>query len=64
MRQRTSGKAAQDAGGERIAVRLVPPLADRFNKVVEVSKRTKTSIVEECLQDGLTKLEKQYSKAA
>jgi len=48
----------------RLAVRLDEPLAVRFHQVVAASKRTKTSILEECLEEALPKLEKQYSKAA
>jgi predicted transcriptional regulator len=50
--------------GDRLSVRLDPPIAERFARVVEASKRSKTSILEECLEEVLPALEKQYSKAA
>jgi len=39
-------------------------IANRFVEVVRASKRTKTSIIEECLEVALPMLEKQYRKAA
>ncbi len=45
-------------------MRLDEPIATRFEKVVTASKRTKTSIIEECLEKQLPLLEKQYAEAA
>ncbi len=45
---------------DRLSVRLDRPLAERFEKVVTVSKRSRTSIIEECLEEVLPKMEKQY----
>jgi predicted DNA-binding protein len=44
----------------KLAMRLDPPINDRFQRVVKASKRSKTSIVEECLERVLPELEKQY----
>lgn len=48
----------------RISVRLDHPIADRLHRVVMASKRTRTSVLEECLEHGLPKLEKQFASAA
>lgn len=48
----------------KLSARLDNTLAVRFKRVVAASKRSKTSILEECLQTALPRLEKQYSKAA
>jgi hypothetical protein len=50
--------------GDRLSMRLQDPLADRFEKVVVASRRSKTSIIEECLEKALPELERQYAKAA
>lgn len=63
MKQR-SAKQQQEPVDTRVALRLDEPLAKRFHKVVNASKRSKTSIVEECLEDVLPKLERQYGLAA
>ena len=47
---------------DMITTRLRPDLAKRFNWVVEASKRSKTSIVEECLDAVLPGLQKRYAK--
>jgi predicted DNA-binding protein len=47
----------------RVAMRLDPPINDRFQRVVKASKRSKTSIIEECLERILPELEKQYLKS-
>lgn len=44
----------------RLAVRLVPPISSRFDRVLEASRRTKTSIIQECLEKTLPTLEKQF----
>ena len=45
---------------ERISFRLKQPLADRFSRVVIASRRTQTSIIDECLEDKLPNLEARY----
>jgi len=47
-----------------VSSRLPRPLHDRFCLVVKVSKRSKTSILEECLEAKLPELEKQYAAMA
>lgn len=65
MKQRLTKLTPQSEPVEsRISVRLEQPIAERFARVVTASKRTKTSILEECLEEVLPKLEKQYAKAA
>jgi predicted DNA-binding protein len=54
-------EALQDA---RISFRLHAPLAQRVERVKTASKRTRTSIIDECLERALPKLEKQVSVAA
>jgi len=39
-------------------------MSTRFKKVVLASKRTQTSIIEECLEKALPELERQFAKAA
>ena len=57
-------QAEQALANARISIRLDAPIAQRLDRVVEASKRTTTSILEECLEEGLPKLEKQLSRAA
>lgn len=64
MKQRLNRKQKQDNATNRISFRLDTPIAERFERVVAASKRSKTSVIEECLQATLPKLEKQYSAAA
>lgn len=51
-----------------ISFQMNDPLRERFEKVVAASRRTKTSILEECLEQTLPKLEERFkdelSKAA
>lgn len=67
MKQRSSNVGntnnLAEAVDPRVAVRLDDPLALRFSRVVKASKRSKTSIVEECLEQVLPKLEKQYLRS-
>ena len=59
--------AASAAEGEvdpRISLRLDEDIALRFARVVKASRRTKTSVIEECLEKVLPDLEKQYKQAA
>lgn len=44
----------------RVSVRLDEQIAERFERVVKASKRSKTSILEECLEKVLPRLEKEY----
>lgn len=44
--------------------RLDETLTGRFEKVAKVSRRTKTSIMEECLEVMLPKLEERYAALA
>ena len=44
----------------RVSVRLDEQIAERFERVVKASKRSKTSILEECLEKVLPPLEKEY----
>lgn len=44
----------------RLSVRLDEQIAKRFERVVKASKRSKTSILEECLEKVLPRLEKDY----
>ena len=48
---------------DRVSFRLRPDLAQRFNRILQVSKRTKTSLVEESLEEKLPQFEKQYRSA-
>jgi predicted DNA-binding protein len=43
-----------------LAMRLYPAINARFQRVVKFSKRSKTSIVLECLEKVLPEMEKQY----
>jgi predicted DNA-binding protein len=45
-------------------LRLEEDMFKRLQRVVGASKRTKTSIIEECLEKALPELERQYEKAA
>jgi predicted DNA-binding protein len=67
MKQRSSSKqetrAAAGPIDPRISIRLDLPIAERFERIVTASKRSKTSIIEECLEGHLPKLEKQYQAA-
>lgn len=47
-----------------VQFRLKGDMYDRFERVVKASKRSKTSLVEECLEKFLPELEKQYEAAA
>lgn len=65
MKQRQTQVSAENENPDtRVSFRLDDQIARRFDRVVKASKRSKTSIVEECLQEALPKLERQYSKAA
>lgn len=64
MRQRTVEKPKTEEKTERISMRLEEPFATLLNRVQKASKRTKTSIIEECLERALPALERQLSKAA
>ncbi len=44
-------------------MRLDENLNTRVNRVVKASRRTKTSVIEECLEEKLPVLEKRYLKA-
>jgi predicted DNA-binding protein len=48
---------------QQIAVRLPADMFSRFERVVEASKRSKTSVVEECMEKILPELEKRYEVA-
>jgi predicted transcriptional regulator len=45
----------------RISFRLDQPLAARFEKIVQASRRSKTSIIEESLEEVLPRLERRFS---
>lgn len=65
VRRETKTAAPETASADaRITFRLDAPLAERLTKVVLASKRTTTSVLEECLEEALPQLEKQFSKAA
>lgn len=49
---------------EKIGLRLDHDISVRFERVVIASKRTRTSIVLECIEEMLPKLERQYTKEA
>lgn len=57
-------KKKNPSGSEQITVRLDDSLAHRFLHIVRASKRSKTSVVMECLERVLPDLEKQYKQAA
>lgn len=48
----------------RISIRLDLALARRFEAVVEASRRSKTSVIEESLEKMLPEFERQYEVAA
>ena len=64
VKQRAAKKDQKDPEGLKVSLRLDVPIAERFERVVSASRRTKTSIIEECLEKALTTLEKQYKQAA
>ena len=43
-------------------MRLDEPIATRFHRVVEASRRSKTSIIEECLERVLPEMERRYQE--
>ena len=60
--KRTS--APQTAQSPQVAFRMDPPVYERFDRVVKASKRSKTSIIEECIEKVLPGLEKKYAAMA
>ena len=56
----TKKRQEPEAAGERVSIRLEEPISTRFLNVVTVSRRTKTSVIEECLAEQLPRLEKKY----
>lgn len=54
--------SATDGGQVRppVSFRLREDIQKRFLRVVQVSKRSKTSIIEECLEGHLPAMEKHY----
>jgi len=55
-------KARVAAGVSRaLNLRLDAPMADRLDEVMKVSRRSKTSIVEESLERWLPELEKRHA---
>jgi len=64
MKRPVKPQSQNTESNERISFRLDKPISSRFQKVVDASKRTKTSIIEECLEKALPELERQYAKAA
>jgi predicted transcriptional regulator len=49
---------------EAVTIRLNKESAARLRRIIEVSKRSKTSVILECLQGFLPELERQYKKLA
>lgn len=50
----------KDTIDRQIVAVLPPELSNRFKRVVEKSQRSKTSIVIECLEKALPRLERKY----
>ena len=44
----------------RISLRLDPPINSRFEAIVKASRRSKTSLIEECIERLLPDFEKRY----
>jgi len=61
MKQKSNVEALEKPE-TRISFRLDEHVARRFERIVTASKRSKTSIIEECLEVALPKLEKQYAE--
>lgn len=57
-------RTQSDLATERISVRLQPQMESRVSRVVRKSKRTKTSVLIECVEAYLPVLEKQYARFA
>lgn len=57
MKNKSQAEVVSDG---RISLRLDTPIAERFEKVVKASRRTKTSLIEEALEVVLPKFEKQH----
>jgi len=64
MKRPVKTQSANPDTNGRISFRLDEPMSTRFKKVVLASKRTQTSIIEECLEKALPELERQFAKAA
>jgi predicted DNA-binding protein len=55
-----SNKPAVNAQSPQVAFRMDPPIYQRFDRLVKVSKRTKSSILDECIEKMLPELEARY----
>jgi len=64
MKRRTNKNTTptqdESASSATLNMKLERPIHDRFCKVAKASRRTKTSIVLEALEEFLPKLEKRY----
>jgi len=63
-RNTTNAGAKPDKSGPQIplSIKLEQPIHDRFCRVAEATRRTKTSIVLEALEDILPRLEKRHEQ--
>jgi predicted transcriptional regulator len=65
MKERSTSVQVQVQGKTKsVSMRLEEPLAIRLSRIVEVSRRTTTSVIEECLEEKLPHLEKRYRDLA
>lgn len=62
MKSKSVLKDRAEPAKTRISLRLDEGLAVRFDNLVGASRRTKTSVIEQCLEEMLPKLEKQYGR--